>query len=1477
MSGNGTFPGAITSARSMNRHDVTGSLFVATNADSTKNNMSFFGYDAKSGTCCNINYNFINGIPSTAYVNSHNGEVWRFSFIKTTDDEGMYDVSWFTDEQDINTLDSTNANRYESPPNHVGIRHTVANTFGWDAVHTITKPFNDDFKSNVISYYIENGKAVINKQHALSRAYTNNTTVISAAFHKVRDGHIGPYFIRRTTYENIATLTKLKTDRYYTTSLSNLTYTQLTLTEDDVNCYIDIGGRNITNDPYPRWENMLVLQFATNGIPGQEVRCIKGGDTRLLDLKPISSTDTTLTVDITVRTTRVDWINSFGSFITYQSLPYHYKLYDMSGTLLQTSAQQSKLFAGAAAPANPYTFTDLVPNKRYKVRAIQLDYGGAGTGLYTVSTLLPPISVTASNVTTNSCRLTWGALGTGEYVTVTTSTGALYKLTSSYYDFGQTPNTTITYSVQKYGATNVTTKANVTVLTLPITPVVKVTNTQNSATIVWTPVAGATSYKVYNGSTLLATTAITTYTNTSPVGTTLALRVEAICPGNVNTVSSTVSVTVGIAAPVISVGSHSASPVQNMVINWSAISAASSYVIGYYDSDTNTYTDSSETTSTTYTQTGTTPRQLYVRAKYGAVKSAPSNLITYTTIAPPTKLTATPNPNGSTVTLAWTRSVDDSGSNTYYIYKSSDNQTGPQYDQVATTTAATVSVTGSPTATKTYLVSNGPVTTENYPVYGGFGIIGYSQIVTSGSPTVAVTVSAVINPVTVTDVSVGIATVDLSWNQVSSGCTYHIQRTYDGVDLDTIDTQNTHVTIDAIVDPVAPTVYTVTAELNGVVSMAAGQQTLTLYNPPLLCLDVASQTSANLYFTKQTGSPSYRVLNMATGAAVADTTVADASFNRIQLAGLDAGTTYTFGLQVRNSIFGSNVWSAPNTLTFTTPAAVVPISVAALTPNSATFSFSGVLSRIDVFVVVDGANVFVTNVDPEGGNTFTVDSLTPKSVYNFVFQTFNANGVPAVLSAPLQVTMPHMPHPLTIAIDGTDVTISNADDDLTAITIVNADTDVVISTLAGNATSVSIATLTTGVTDLALNIRAIASNAYSTNDVRSNILAIPVTHSSGSLSLSSWITEKSADVQPSDLKEQTRSNPDVFASPTAVIGNDIVYKFLDAINPTYVPPTTTTAVFVNPKTGVSVDITDISQNLIYLNTNVGETVQLDIAGVTYTVTVTATGFSYGGTNYALGDSVQFGDSYYIIQGLGSVLLQPYNPYVTLTVNGVDYSILPTASGFTYNGTAYVVGDIIQFGGASYTIQGLDPVTVQAYTPPPVVPCFLGSARVLTPAGYVRISALRAGDRVKTADGRAVAIARVSVNEVAASHPTNPFVIPRGLYGAVRDIRISPDHKILVDGAMIEARHVPGLKREERQGTLTYYNLELPDADDRMVVDGVVCESLAHVRRAVVTMNEFLTVLRRKYGTNISPHVQQRIQHTCRFLADGRVEVPVMRR
>jgi hypothetical protein len=178
---------------------------------------------------------------------------------------------------------------------------------------------------------------------------------------------------------------------------------------------------------------------------------------------------------------------------------------------------------------------------------------------------------------------------------------------------------------------------------------------------------------------------------------------------------------------------------------------------------------------------------------------------------------------------------------------------------------------------------------------------------------------------------------------------------------------------------------------------------------------------------------------------------------------------------------------------------------------------------------------------------------------------------------------------------------------------------------------------------------------------------------------------------------------------------------------------------------------------------------------------------------------------------------------------------------------------------------------------PGAPCFFGNAQVKTPAGYRRMDSLVAGDMVMTPAGVSVAIERIKKYAVAAGPTTNPYVIPAGQFGATNRVLISPDHKVcLADGRKVEAKRL-GLVQEERDGMLLYYNLELTGEAD-MVVSGVAVESLAHMRRVVVTMDQFVAMAAHKYGAAAaSPEVLAKLKRTCRRLADGRMEIPVARR
>ena len=179
-------------------------------------------------------------------------------------------------------------------------------------------------------------------------------------------------------------------------------------------------------------------------------------------------------------------------------------------------------------------------------------------------------------------------------------------------------------------------------------------------------------------------------------------------------------------------------------------------------------------------------------------------------------------------------------------------------------------------------------------------------------------------------------------------------------------------------------------------------------------------------------------------------------------------------------------------------------------------------------------------------------------------------------------------------------------------------------------------------------------------------------------------------------------------------------------------------------------------------------------------------------------------------------------------------------------------------------------------PAATVTCFFANAMVLTPSGYKKISHLVYNELVVTGDGRHVPVRGVRISRVLASAETNPYVIPRRMYGATRRVLISPEHRVDVGGGvMVRARDI-GLQQEERHGVLLYYNVELPDwRRDTLVVSGVIVESLAPVRRVALTLDEFAAAMALRGP--ITPQLLERVRQTCRLLSDGRVEVPVLRR
>jgi hypothetical protein len=165
-------------------------------------------------------------------------------------------------------------------------------------------------------------------------------------------------------------------------------------------------------------------------------------------------------------------------------------------------------------------------------------------------------------------------------------------------------------------------------------------------------------------------------------------------------------------------------------------------------------------------------------------------------------------------------------------------------------------------------------------------------------------------------------------------------------------------------------------------------------------------------------------------------------------------------------------------------------------------------------------------------------------------------------------------------------------------------------------------------------------------------------------------------------------------------------------------------------------------------------------------------------------------------------------YITFADPLADYTV--TTEGDTIvishaDGTTRVTsGEQFQFGAVTYSAEE--------------IVCFLAGTRIATPGGPVPIEALAIGDLVCTPDGpRPIRwIGRRSY--AAAFARRNRAVWPlRIAAGAIaegqpcRDLFVSAQHALFLDGAMVEAQFLENgasIRRIEPQADLAYLNIEL---------------------------------------------------------------------
>ncbi|HEY5300533.1 MAG TPA: Hint domain-containing protein, partial [Acetobacteraceae bacterium] len=132
-----------------------------------------------------------------------------------------------------------------------------------------------------------------------------------------------------------------------------------------------------------------------------------------------------------------------------------------------------------------------------------------------------------------------------------------------------------------------------------------------------------------------------------------------------------------------------------------------------------------------------------------------------------------------------------------------------------------------------------------------------------------------------------------------------------------------------------------------------------------------------------------------------------------------------------------------------------------------------------------------------------------------------------------------------------------------------------------------------------------------------------------------------------------------------------------------------------------------------------------------------------------------------------------------------------------------------------------------------VACFLRGTRILTERGEVPVEALRAGDAVLTPDGARTVrwIGRRRIDAARHPHPERvwPVRIRRDAIAdgvPRRDLLVSPDHGVFVDGVLMPARLLVNgatIRRDDAIRVVRYFHVELA-RHALLLADGLWAES-----------------------------------------------------
>ncbi len=233
---------------------------------------------------------------------------------------------------------------------------------------------------------------------------------------------------------------------------------------------------------------------------------------------------------------------------------------------------------------------------------------------------------------------------------------------------------------------------------------------------------------------------------------------------------------------------------------------------------------------------------------------------------------------------------------------------------------------------------------------------------------------------------------------------------------------------------------------------------------------------------------------------------------------------------------------------------------------------------------------------------------------------------------------------------------------------------------------------------------------------------------------------------------------------------------------------------------------------------------------------TISGFGTSITNFS---SLQFdqGANWNVVGQIGSTGLS------TIAISGFDNGDTIDVINFVAQSATFASNTLTltSAGGAQETLQMLGNFAADAFQvsgdgsggTDVTATCYAAGTQILTPRGEVAVEYLHEGDLVHTISGRSRPILWIGRRRVEFHrHPNRRRILPVRIAAHAfgrdqpkRDLLLSPDHAVFVDGVLIPIRHLVngGSITQIQRHSITYYHIEL-FSHDVLIANGLPAES-----------------------------------------------------